>query len=239
MFVVLHMNIAFFLLWHVNNTNKYNTLWVVLSLIKPLTPTGQKRWTITVPEGSRHSACIKEQKCFFGLYSLYCFCMSVCVSTLSSGWPAGWPVWCCWTASSSWWRGSYQHWRHPVDGKALLIRFTSGEFWCYNPEELKQELTSVLRFPLLSPATDTDREKYFPGDALLGLLDMGSWEPDRLRSRASSGVPVEMDVGLRVVCILLKPAKQTKCFQSEEPWQENKLSKKKIKFNEKCVQAIS
>lgn len=70
--------------------------------------------------------------------------------------------------------------------------------------------TSVLRFPLLSPATDTDtdREKYFPGDALLGLLDTGTWEPDKLRSRASLWVLVGMDEGLRVVCILWKPGKQ-------------------------------
>lgn len=62
----------------------------------------------------------------------------------------------------------------------------------------------VLRFPLLSPATetDTDREKYFPGDALLGLLDIESWDPDKLRSKASPETPVGMDDGLRVVCIL-------------------------------------
>lgn len=67
-------------------------------------------------------------------------------------------------------------------------------------------LTSVLRFPLLSLATDTDtdREKYFPGDALLGRLDIESWEPDRMRSKASPGTPVGMEEGLRAVCILRK-----------------------------------
>lgn len=37
-------------------------------------------------------------------------------------------------------------------------------------------LTRVLRFPRLSPATDmeTEREKYFPGEALAGLLDTES-----------------------------------------------------------------
>lgn len=64
----------------------------------------------------------------------------------------------------------------------------------------------MLRFPLLSLATetDTDREKYFPGDALLGRLDIESWEPDRMRSRASPGTPVGMEEGLRAVCILRK-----------------------------------
>lgn len=68
-------------------------------------------------------------------------------------------------------------------------------------------LTNVLRFPLLSLATDTDteREKHFPGDALLGRLDIESWEPDRLRSRASPETPVGMEDGLRAVCILRKP----------------------------------
>lgn len=70
-----------------------------------------------------------------------------------------------------------------------------------------QLLTRVLRFPLLSLATDTDtdREKYFPGDALLGLLDIESWAPDKLRSKASPETLVGMDEGLRVVCILRKP----------------------------------
>lgn len=65
-------------------------------------------------------------------------------------------------------------------------------------------LTRVLRFALLSPATDTDteREKLFPGDALLGLLDMESWEPDRLRSRASPVTAAGLDAGLRAACIL-------------------------------------
>lgn len=65
-------------------------------------------------------------------------------------------------------------------------------------------LTKVLRLPLLSPATETEteREKHFPGDALLGLLDIDSWEPDKLRSRASPETPDGMDEGLRVVCIL-------------------------------------
>lgn len=64
----------------------------------------------------------------------------------------------------------------------------------------------MLRFPLLSLATDTDtdREKYLPGDALLGRLDIESWEPDRLRSRASPEAPVGMEDGLRAVCILTK-----------------------------------
>lgn len=67
-----------------------------------------------------------------------------------------------------------------------------------------QVLTRVLRLPLLSLATDTDtdREKYFPGDALLGLLEIESWEPDKLRSKASPETPVGMDEGLRAVCIL-------------------------------------
>lgn len=72
------------------------------------------------------------------------------------------------------------------------------------PREIsKALLTRVLRFPLLSLATetDTDREKYFPGDALLGLLDIESWEPDTLRSKASPEAAVGME-GLRVVCIL-------------------------------------
>lgn len=64
-------------------------------------------------------------------------------------------------------------------------------------------LTRVLRFPRLSPATDmeTEREKYFPGEALAGLLDTESCEPDRLRSSASPGTLVGMEQGLRVVCI--------------------------------------
>lgn len=68
----------------------------------------------------------------------------------------------------------------------------------------------MLRFPLLSVATetDTDREKYFPGDALLGLLDTESWEPDKLRSKASPETPVGMDEGLRVVCILWKAGRE-------------------------------
>ena len=67
-------------------------------------------------------------------------------------------------------------------------------------------LTSVLRFPLPSLATDTDteREKYLPGEALLGLLVTESWEPVRLRSGASPAPPEGMDVGLRVVCIVTK-----------------------------------
>lgn len=68
----------------------------------------------------------------------------------------------------------------------------------------------MLRFPRPSPATDTDteREKCLPGDALLGRLDMGSWEPDRLRSRASPGTPVGMEEGLRAVCILREAGRE-------------------------------
>lgn len=70
--------------------------------------------------------------------------------------------------------------------------------------------TRVLRLPLLSLATDTDteREKYFPGDALLGLLDTESWEPVKLRSRASPDLPAWMDEGLRVVCIPQRPVER-------------------------------
>lgn len=83
---------------------------------------------------------------------------------------------------------------HPCIGNRLF----------YLPGISAPLLTSVLRFPLLSLATDTDteREKYFPGDALLGRLDIESWEPDKLRSKASPEMPVGMDEGLRVVCIL-------------------------------------
>lgn len=70
----------------------------------------------------------------------------------------------------------------------------------------------MLRFPRLSLATDTDteREKCLPGEALLGRLDMGSWEPDRLRSRASPETPVGMEDGLRAVCILGKAGTEKK-----------------------------
>lgn len=70
----------------------------------------------------------------------------------------------------------------------------------------------MLRFPLFSLATDTDtdREKYLPGDALLGRLDIESWEPDRLRSRASPEAPVGMEDGLRAVCILRKARTELK-----------------------------
>lgn len=73
-------------------------------------------------------------------------------------------------------------------------------------------LTNVLRFPLLSLATDTDtdREKYLPGDALLGRLDIESWEPDRLRSRASPEMPDGMEDGLRAVCILRRAGTELK-----------------------------
>lgn len=73
-------------------------------------------------------------------------------------------------------------------------------------------LTNVLRFPLLSLATDTDtdREKYLPGDALLGRLDIESWEPDRLRSRASPEMPDGMEDGLRAVCILRRAGTEFK-----------------------------
>lgn len=67
----------------------------------------------------------------------------------------------------------------------------------------------MLRFVLPSAATDTDtdREKCFPGDALLGRLDTESREPNRLRSAASPGERAGIDEGLRVVCILLKSGK--------------------------------
>lgn len=68
-------------------------------------------------------------------------------------------------------------------------------------------LTSVLRFPRPSLATDTDieREKCFPGEALLGLRPMESCDPLKLRSNASLAIPDWMDMGLRVVCILSQP----------------------------------
>lgn len=77
---------------------------------------------------------------------------------------------------------------------------------CFGFIRVPGALTRVLRFPRPSLATDTDteREKYFPGEALLGLLVMDSWEPDRLRSKASPGTLVGMEDGLRVICILRK-----------------------------------
>lgn len=62
----------------------------------------------------------------------------------------------------------------------------------------------MLRLPRPSLATDTDieREKCFPGEALLGLRPMGSCDPVKLRSSASPAIPDWMDIGLRVVCIL-------------------------------------
>lgn len=73
-------------------------------------------------------------------------------------------------------------------------------------------LTRVLRFPRpsLATETDTEREKYFPGEALLGLLLRESWEPDTLRSKASPGAAGGTDEGLRVVCILKKAVQKKK-----------------------------
>lgn len=67
-------------------------------------------------------------------------------------------------------------------------------------------LTGVLRLPRPSLATDTDieREKCFPGEALLGLRPIESCDPLKLRSSASPAIPDWMEVGLRVVCILFR-----------------------------------
>lgn len=71
----------------------------------------------------------------------------------------------------------------------------------------------MLRLPRPSLVTDTDieREKCFPGEALLGLRPMESCDPLKLRSNTSLAIPDWMDVGLRVVCIL---------SQSERNWQD-------------------
>ena len=69
-------------------------------------------------------------------------------------------------------------------------------------------LTSVLRFPLLSAATETEWVKAFPGaTALPGRLDTESWEPERLRSRGSPGARLEADGGLQLL----------RCIISQEP----------------------
>lgn len=57
---------------------------------------------------------------------------------------------------------------------------------------------------------ETEREKYFPGEALPGLLDTESCEPDRLRSSASPGTLVGMEQGLRVVCIFTKAGQEVR-----------------------------
>lgn len=62
---------------------------------------------------------------------------------------------------------------------------------------------------------DTEREKHFPGEALPGLLDTESCEPDRLRSSASPGTLVGMEQGLRVVCIFRKAAQGVKNFKTK------------------------